>query len=75
MIVSMMEDLLGWTEFETSLFFCGAGIDVSRSVAMFQRLLYICIFVLQYITHLYIIQLCCVAYYLFCCPDACNQED
>ncbi|XP_065884475.1 uncharacterized protein [Dysidea avara] len=28
MIVPMFEDLLGWTEFETSLFFCGAGIVV-----------------------------------------------
>lgn len=29
MIVPMFEDLLGWTEFEISLFFCGAGVDVS----------------------------------------------
>ena len=29
MIVPILEDLLKWTEFETSLFYCGAGIDVS----------------------------------------------
>ena len=73
MIVPMMEDLLGWTEFETSLFFCGAGIDVSRSVTMFQRLLYMH-FCLA-IHHTLIYSCFCVAYCLFCCPDACNQED
>ena len=30
MFVPMFEDLLGWTEFETSLFFCGAGVIVSN---------------------------------------------
>ena len=28
MVVPILEDLLGWSEFETSLFFCGAGVEV-----------------------------------------------
>ena len=31
MVVPMLEYLLGWTELETSLFFCGAGVEVSRT--------------------------------------------
>ena len=29
MVVPLLEELLGWSEFETSLFFCGAGVEVS----------------------------------------------
>ena len=28
MVVPLLEELLGWSEFETSLFFCGGGIEV-----------------------------------------------
>ena len=40
MVVPILEDLLGWTEFETSLFFCGAGVEV--------RTTYICMVVSMY---------------------------
>ena len=29
MVVPILEELLGWSEFETSLFFCGAGVEVT----------------------------------------------
>ena len=39
----MFEDLLGWTEFETSLFFCGAGVIVSNeNVCIKPNVLHIC---------------------------------
>ena len=30
----MLEYLLGWTEFETSLFFCGAGVLVGAIILL-----------------------------------------
>lgn len=33
MIVPLLEELLHWSEFETSLFFCGAGIEVSTIIS------------------------------------------
>jgi len=33
MIVPMFEDLLHWSELEISLFFCGAGVEVSTIIS------------------------------------------
>ena len=61
MVVPILEDLLSWTEFETSLFFCGAGVEVRTYVWLF---LCIIIIIIKNVAHLFI-----------CCADATKQED
>lgn len=34
MVVPMLEHLLGWSDFEASLFFCGAGVLVGTIILL-----------------------------------------
>ena len=62
MVVPILEDLLGWSEFETSLFFCGAGVEV-RPIRLCQEL---CVYFIYCFTK---------AYHVIYCVDTTKQED